>query len=73
MNQSQGHLLLSNILIIAINLTQTLEAEIRASTNVVDALDDFDVKVLIFQDNMQSKVLKVIKPFLQFLQAYDGH
>jgi hypothetical protein len=50
-----------------------LDVMIWTSIDATDALDDFDVKVLIFQNNMWSKVVKVIKPFLQFLQAYDGH
>ncbi len=38
-----------------------------------DVLDAFDVELIIFQNNMQAKVVKVIKLFLQFLQAYDSH
>ncbi len=43
------------------------------ATNVFDALDAFDVELIIFQNNMWAKVVKVIKPFLYFLQAYDSH
>jgi hypothetical protein len=50
-----------------------LEAKVGHVTNVFDALDAFDVKLIIFQNNMRIEVLKVIKPFLQFLQAYDSH
>jgi hypothetical protein len=45
-------------------LTLTLEIEIRHVINVLDALDAFDVELLIFQINMQAKVVKVIKHFL---------
>jgi hypothetical protein len=38
-----------------------------------DVLDAFDVELIIFQNNMCAKVVKVIKPLLQFLQAYDSH
>ncbi len=54
-------------------MTLTLEAKVGHVTNVFDALDAFDVKLIIFQNNMRIEVLKVIKPFLQFLQAYDSH
>jgi len=40
-----------------------LDVKIWTSIDASDALDDFDVKVLIFQNNMWSKVVKVIKPF----------
>ncbi len=45
----------------SINLIVILEVEIEQVTNVIDA---FDVTVLIFQNNMQTKIIKVIKPFL---------
>jgi hypothetical protein len=54
----------------SINLTLILEVEMEQVTNVIDA---FDVKVLIFQNNMQTKIIRVIKPFLQFLEVYDPH
>jgi hypothetical protein len=50
-----------------------LEVEVGQVIDVFDALDAFDVKLIIFQNNMWAKVVKVIKPFLQFLQAYDSH
>ncbi len=40
---------------------------------VFDAFDAFDVEIFIFQNNMQGEVVKVIKPFLQFLKVYDAH
>jgi hypothetical protein len=73
MNQSQGHWLLPNALNICINLTLTLEAKVKQATDVFDALDAFDTKFIILQKNMQTKFFKVIKPFPQFLQAYDSH
>jgi len=33
----------------------------------------FDVEELIFQNNMWVGVVKMIKPFLQFLKVYDSH
>ncbi len=38
-----------------------------------DVLDAFDVELIIFQNNMRAKVVKVMKLFLQFLHAYDSH
>jgi hypothetical protein len=52
MNQSQGHWLLFDALNTCINLTLTLEAEARQAIDVFDALDAFDVKLIIFQNNM---------------------
>jgi hypothetical protein len=45
-------------------LTLTLEVKIGQIINVLDILDAFDVELLIFQTNMQAKVVKAIKPFL---------
>jgi hypothetical protein len=51
----------------------TLEVEVRHAIDVFDSLDAFDIELNIFENNMQVEVVKVIKPFLQFLQAYDSH
>jgi hypothetical protein len=40
-----------------------LGGEIGQAIDVFDALDAFDVELIIFQ-NMWAKVVKVIKPFL---------
>jgi hypothetical protein len=45
-------------------LTLILEAKIGHVTSVFGALDAFDVELIIFQNNMQVEVVKVIKPFL---------
>jgi len=63
MNQSWGHWLLSNGHNTCISLTLTLE-DIRQVINVLNALNAFDVELLIFQNNMQAKVVKATKPFL---------
>jgi hypothetical protein len=52
-----------------IDLMLTLEAKVR---HAIDALDAFDAKLIIFQNNMWEKNIKVIKKILQFLQAYDS-
>jgi hypothetical protein len=54
-------------------MTLTLEFEMGEPTNALDVIDDFDVDVFIFQNNMWVQVVKVIKPFLQFLKVYDSH
>jgi hypothetical protein len=73
MNQSRGHWLLSNVYNTRISLTLILEAKIGHATNVFYVLDPFDVEIFIFQNNMRAKVVKAIKPFLQYLEAYDSH
>jgi hypothetical protein len=40
---------------------------------VINVLDPFDSKVLLFQNNMQAQIFKVIKPCICFLIAYDPH
>ncbi len=52
----------------SISMTLTLEVEMGKPNN---ALDVIDANVFIFQKNMWVKVVKVIKPFLQFLKVYD--
>ncbi len=64
MNQSWRHWLLSDILNTCINLTLILEAEVGQATDVFDALDAFDAKFIIFQNNIWVEVVNVIKPFL---------
>jgi len=70
MNQLGGYYLLFNALIMFISLTLALETKMGKTTNVLDA---FDVEVFIFQNNLQVEVVKVIKPFLQFLKVYNQH
>jgi hypothetical protein len=41
-----------------------LEVEVGQATDVFDVLDAFDVELIIFQNNMRAKVVKVIKSFL---------
>jgi hypothetical protein len=41
-----------------------LEAEVGQATDVFDALDAFDAKFIIFQNNIWVEVVNVIKPFL---------
>jgi hypothetical protein len=73
MKQLQVHWLLYNVFNTCINLTLTLEVEVGQVIDVFDVLDAFHVELFIFQDNIQVEVIKVIKPFLQFLQAYDSN
>jgi hypothetical protein len=54
-------------------MTLILEVEMGEPINVLDVNDDFDANVFIFQNNMWVEVLKVTKPFLQCLKAYDSH
>ncbi len=50
----------------SISMTLTLEVEMGKPTNALDVIDDFDVDVFIFQNNMWVEFVKVIKPFCNF-------
>ncbi len=41
--------------------------------DVINILDPFDSKVVLFQNNMRAQIFKVIKPYLCFLITYDPH
>jgi hypothetical protein len=38
----------------------------------LEIFDSFDNDIFALQINMRLEVIKVIKPFLQFLQFFDG-
>jgi hypothetical protein len=57
----------------SISMTVTLEVEMGEPTNALDVIDVINVDVFIFQNNLWVEVVKVIKPFLQFLKVYDSH
>jgi hypothetical protein len=40
---------------------------------VTKFFDPFDVEKFIFQNNMRVDVVKMTKPFLQFLKVYYSH
>lgn len=69
MNWLGGHWLLSNFLnafIMSINFTLTLEVEMGNAIDVINVLDFFDAKVLVFQNNVWAEVVKVINLFHKF-------
>jgi hypothetical protein len=55
-----------NAFIMSISVTLTLEVEMGHAIDVINVLDFFDAKVLVFQNNMQAKVVKVINLFHKF-------
>jgi len=72
-NRLWGHWLLFDTLNTCISLAQILEVKVRHANDALDVLDAFNVELFIFQNNMWMEVVKVIKPFLQFLHAYNSH
>jgi hypothetical protein len=58
--------LLSNGFNTCINLTLILEVKIRQVTNVLDTFDAFDVELLVFQNNIQAKVVRRLNLFCNF-------
>jgi len=73
MNQSHGHWLLSNALTTAITLTVNLQFEMAKMFQVLDgtkALNPFYSKVFLFQKHMRKEIMKIFKPFFQFLFVF---
>jgi len=72
MNQSKGHWLLSDALAIIINLIMVMESE----ANPFDGSETFDlffyVELYTLNKNMWQKVVKVLKPFLEFLKTFNS-
>jgi hypothetical protein len=74
MNQSRGHWLLLDALTITITLTMEMEATLLQFSSGPKMSDLFEAKILLLQKNMWLEVIKVIKPFLEFLRFfYVGH
>ncbi len=51
-------------------MTLTLKFEIERATNALDALNAFDVEVLIFQSDMRVEDVKLIKPFFPIFEIF---
>ncbi len=65
-----------NVLISAITIIIKLLAELVKMvkiSNGTKALDQFDYELISFQRKMWEKVVKVFKPFLQFLNFFDAN
>jgi hypothetical protein len=65
----KGHWLLSN----AINLIIVVEVETNPLANGNEIFDWFDVEFHILNKTMRQEVVKVIKPFVKFLKAFESH
>jgi hypothetical protein len=72
LNQSKGHWLLSNALLIIINLIVAIESQPDSFDDGSETCDEFDDELQMLYKNMQQEVVKVIRPFLQFFMAFDS-
>ncbi len=72
MNQSRGHWLLLDALTITIAFTLSMEITLLPLFGGPKIFDTFESEILVLHRNMRLEVIKVIKPFLQFLTAFDG-
>jgi hypothetical protein len=72
LNQSRSHGLLSNVLMTIINLIVAMKSQLDPLVDGIETCDQFDVELHMFNKNMRQEVVKVIKPFLQFLMAFDS-
>jgi hypothetical protein len=72
MNQSRGHWVLSNALIITITLTMEMEVALLKLSIKLEIFDLFETKIHFLHKNMWLEVIKVIKPFLEFLKSSNA-
>ncbi len=72
LNQSKGYQLLSNALVIVINLIIAMKFQLDPFVDGSETYDQFDVEFQILNKNMWQKVMKVIRPILQFLRTFDS-
>ncbi len=70
LNQFRGHWLLSNALATIIILIMNMEVELLQLSNPSKVLDLLEAKILLLHRNMRLEVIKVIKPFFDFLKFY---
>jgi len=63
---------LFDALVIVINLITTIESQPYSLIDGNETCDQFDVELQMLSKNMRQKMVKVIKPFLQFLMAFDS-
>jgi hypothetical protein len=71
LNQSRRHWLLFDTLVTTINSILALEFQQNLYVDGSETCDQFVVEFHILSKNMWQEVVKVIKPFLQFLRVFD--
>jgi len=62
---------LSDALTITITLTMETEVTLLELSIKPKTFDLFEVEIHFLHKNMQLEVIKVIKPFLEFLKSFD--
>ncbi len=72
LNQSTDHWLLLDVLMTIINLIMAMESQLDPLVDGSETCDQFDVELQMLSKNMRQEVVKVMKPFLQFLRAFDS-
>jgi hypothetical protein len=72
LNQSRGHWLLFDALVTTINLILAMEFQPNPSIDGSETCDQFDVEFHMLNKNMWQEVVKVTRPFLQFLKVFDS-
>jgi hypothetical protein len=70
MNQNRGHWLLLNVLTTTITFIMEMEVALLQLFSGPKMFDPFEAKILFLQKSMQLEVIKVIKPFLEFLRFF---
>ncbi len=70
MNQPKGHWLLSNALNINLSVTMAYMSRIPL-VDGGETFDQFDIDLHLLRKNMWQEVVKVIRPFQQFLKSFD--
>jgi hypothetical protein len=71
MNQSRGHWLLSNASTISITIIMEMEAQLLELSIGLEISYLFETKIFLLHRNMRLEVIKVIKPFLEFMRSFD--
>ncbi len=70
MNQNKSHWLLLNVLTTTITLIMEMEATLLQLCIGPKMSDPFEAKILFLKKNMWLELIKVIKPFLEFLKFF---
>jgi hypothetical protein len=64
LNQSRGHQLLYDVLMITVNLIVAIEFQPDSLVDGNETCDQFDVEFQMLNKNMRQEVVKVIRHFL---------
>jgi hypothetical protein len=71
-NHNRGHWLLLDALTTTITFTMEMEVQLLGLFARLEIFGLFEAKICLLHKNMQLEVIKVIKPFLEFLRFLDA-